>query len=326
MKPNLKGSHHDHIDGSLAVRDVIADLYRLSGQSFPFPTVVAWLEFFQNPHENIVDKFDTVNRVLQTAEAMEMLGLAYGRHRAAQGWTYVEAKFAPQYHVRRGLTLQSAADAMIRGLRRAADETGLRILPVICIGREASPEMGLAIARVALEYGGEAALDLVCDEAGHPPEKHLPAYRATFDSPIRRDCHAGEWVSAEPAATYRQRLLRNVRYAVEILRCHGIGHAIPLIDDVELTARLAGEGIRVAGCPLSNLKCGVLKDIRELGIDRLLDAGVIYTLNADDDLFLPPLDEVVEHCDAAYGFTAQQCRRLEANVFRGAFAPDARRT
>ncbi len=323
MKPVIRGLHHDHIDGSTALVGIIEELYALAGQPFPFPSIEAWREFFRNPWENIVKRFSTVTSVMQSAEALRRVGYAYGCHRADEGYLYVEAKFAPQYHVFGGLSLSQAVAAMYGGLKQAESERGIRILPQVCIGREVSPEQGVEIAKVVLDYAGEVALDLACDEAGHPPEKHLPAFRLTWGSPVRRDCHAGEWVDKEPVATYRQRLLRNVRTAVFDLRCHGIGHAIPLADDPMLVSYVADTGVRVAGCPASYLCGGLISDIRALRIDELLDRGVIYTLNSDDDLFLPSMSEVIEACDRAYAFTADERRKLEANVWRGAFAADA---
>lgn len=324
MKPQIKGLHHDHIDGSRAVLDIIEDLYGIAGRSFPFPSIKDWLQFLQNPQEDIVARFDTVTDVLQTVEALELTGYAYGKRRAAEGYRYVEAKFAPQYHIFGGLSMAEAAAAMYSGLKKAQSQFGIVLMPQFCIGRETDAESGMEIAKLALAYDGEVALDLACDEAGHPPEKHLKAYALTFGSNVKRDCHAGEWVSKAPSETYRRRLLANVRTAIVDLRCHGIGHAIPLCDDEELLRRCIDEGVRVAGCPLSNERSKLVADVRDLRISELLDRGVIYTLNADDDLFLPPMETVLEECDAAYGFTAEQCAKLEQNVFRGAFSPKAR--
>lgn len=322
MRPVIKGLHHDHVDGSRAMLDIIEDLYGLAGRPFPFPTIGAWLQFFQNPYEDIVARFGTVTGVLQSAEALALAGFAYGKRRAEEGHRYVEAKFAPQYHVFGGLTMAEAAAAMYRGLKNAQGQFGIVILPQLCIGRETDPETGVGIARIALDYGGEMALDLACAEAGNPPEKHLKAYQLTFGSKVKRDCHAGEWVEKEPAETYRARLLANVRTAIVDLRCDGVGHAIPLCDDDELVRRCVGQGIRVAGCPLSNQRGRLIGSVAELRIGELLDRGVIYTLNADDDLFLPPMDEVVAVCDEAYDFGRSQCEALERNVFLGAFAED----
>lgn len=326
MTPRITGLHHDHIDGSAAVLDVLDELHALSGKDPRFPTPDALRAFFGNPHEDIVQRFAAVTSLMQTEETLALAGYAYGRRRSREGYRYVEARFAPQYHVFGGLTLPKAADAMCRGLWKAQAEFGIRILPMLAIGREAAPEVGVDIARITLGYDGEVALDLACDEAAHPPEKHSPAYRLTFGTKVRRDCHAGEWVAKTPSDSYRQRLLANVRTAVETLRVDGIGHGIPLPDDPELVARVAGDGIRVSGCPLSNVVCQCIGDVRELRIDELLDRGVIYSLNADDDLFLPTMNDVIRVCGDAYGFSPEQWEQLERNVWRGAFAADVRQS
>lgn len=324
MTPRITGLHHDHVDGSAAVLDVLDELHALSGKDPRFPTPDALRAFFGNPHEDIVQRFAAVTSLMQTEETLALAGYAYGRRRSREGYRYVEARFAPQYHVFGGLTMTQAAAAMCRGLWDAQSKHGIRILPMLCIGREAAPEVGVDIARIALDYDGAVALDLACDEAANPPEKHLPAYQLTFGTKVRRDCHAGEWVTKAPTDSYRARLLRNVRTAVETLRVDGIGHGIPLPDDPELVARVVGDGIRVSGCPLSNVVCQCIGNVRELRIDELLDRGVIYSLNADDDLFLPTMDDVIRVCGDAYGFSPEQWEQLERNVWRGAFAADVR--
>jgi adenosine deaminase len=326
------GLHHDHIDGSRAVYGIITDLYTLAEKPFPFlkedgsPDKDAWLRYFNDPQEDIVEKFATITGVLQSAEALKMLGFAYANHRADEGVIYAEAKFAPQYLTLGGLTMEEAAKALIEGLRDGETSNMIRIHPVLCIGRETNRGTGIDIAKIALEYDGEVAIDLVCDEAAHPPEKHLEAYRLTKGTKVRRDCHAGEWVAKEPDATYRQRLLKNVRTAVRMLEVDGLGHAIPLADDPELVKEVVDRGIRVSWCPMSNIATGGIQDVRDLKIDALLDAGVIGTINPDDDLFMPDVHEVRAICQEKYDFSQKHRDLLFANQFRGAFSEYARKT
>ncbi len=313
MKPKIRTLTHDHIDGSAALVNSIEMLYRMARQPFPFPSTDAWRAYFKDPHVNIVAKFATVTSVLQSAEALEYAADDYVALRALEGYAIIESKFAPQYHTDGGLTMKQVVSVMCNALWRYGSRYGVRVMPHVCIGRETSPEVGMEIAKIVMEYDGDVVLDLACDEGGHPPEKHLPAFKLTFDTRVMRDCHAGEWVASDPPETYRQRLMQNLRTAIRDLRCNGVSHAIPLIDDPELIREVVDKGIRVSGCPLSNLTCGSIKDVRELGIDRLIDAGVRYTLNADDDLFLPPMDEVLAACDEAYDFSQAQCAELEAS-------------
>ncbi len=324
MKPIIRGMLHDHIDGSAALSDIILDLYKMAGKKFPFASIEAWRKYFKNPHENIVTKFGTVTSVLQTDDALTLAGYAYGRARAREGFTYVEGRFAPQYHMAGGLSLVGAVDALRTGLMMAEARYNIRIMPIVCIGREADPDTGVAIAKTVLHYDGGVALDLACDEGGHPPEKHLRAFALTFGSKVRRTCHAGEWVTQDPRKTYRTRLLWNVRTAVRVLKCHRVGHAIPLCDDDELVREIVDTGVGIEGCPLSNFACGSVEDLRTLRIRELLDRGVLYTLNADDDLFLPPMPEVIAATDAAYNFTEAEVAALEKNIFRSAFDPTIR--
>lgn len=311
MLPRIHILTHDHVDGSAALTDIIGTLYAMNGKKFPFASVAEWVAYFKDPHAEIVEKFDTVTSVLQSREALQLAAEAYVKRRAAEGYTYVEAKFAPDYHTRGGLTRAGAARAMCDALWKAGNAYGVTVVPHLCINREASQAVGIEIAKIAMSYDGAVVLDMACDEAGHPPEKHVGAYALTFDTDTMRDCHAAEWTVPAPAETYWHRLHQNLLTAIHVLRCDGIGHAVTLAGDDELIKHVVQERIRISGCPLSNLTCGGIKDIRQLQIGKLLDAGVIYTLNSDDDLFLPPMSEVVAACDTAYGFTEAQSRWLD---------------
>jgi adenosine deaminase len=321
----ILGLLHDHIDGSRAMVEILPELYKAEGMKVPFDTLDKWQEWFVNPQINLVKKFGAVTSVLQTKDALHLAGYTYGKYRHGQGLKYVEGKFAPQYHTRE-LDLRAATAAMIAGLRDAEKDFGIVILPQVCIGREAAPDLGVEIAKVVLEYDGEVALDLACDEGSHPPEKHLPAYQLTFGSKVRRDCHAGEWVHKgnDLPWVYNQKLLKNVDTAVFQLKCHGVGHAIPLSQDKELTQYMVDNEIRVVGCPLSNLHSKLIDNLKSLEIDTLLEAGLRYTVSVDDDLLFPSVLELEEACQSAYGFTDEQWVKMHKNLRASAFDQRAR--
>jgi len=321
----IQGLLHDHIDGSRAMLGILPELYRAEGKTAPCDTLEKWQGWFSNAQINLVQKFGAVTSVLQTRDALHLAGYAYGKYRHEQGLKYVEGKFAPQYHTR-DLTLQKATEAMISGLRAAETDFGIVILPQVCIGREADPDFGVEVAKVVMGYDGEVALDLACDEGSHPPEKHLPAYQLTFGSKVRRDCHAGEWVHNKGLLpwAYNQKLLKNVDTAIFKLKCHGIGHAIPLSQDKDLMSYIADHEIRVVGCPLSNLHSKLISSVASLEIDVILNAGIRYTVSVDDDLLFPSVPELEEACQEAYNFTDTQWARMHANLRESAFDLRAR--
>lgn len=321
----IQGLLHDHIDGSIAMLDILPELYQAEGLTVPHTTLEGWQGFFADPSVNLVKKFGAVTSVLQTKDALHLAGYTYGKVRHSQGLRYVEGKFAPQYHTR-DLSLRDATAALIGGLRAAENDFGIVIMPQVCIGREADPDLGVEVAKVVMEYDGEVVLDMACDEGSHPPEKHLPAYRLTFGSKVKRDCHAGEWVrnNGTPSWIYNQRLLRNVDTAVFKLKCHGIGHGIPLSQDQELLTYMVDNGVRVAGCPLSNLHAGFISSLKDLEIGRLLESGLLYTINVDDDLLFPSVRELEIACEEAYGFNDFEWAKLHQNLKDSAFDPRAR--
>ncbi len=106
MSLNIRGLHHDHIDGSRAILDVLSELHVIAGTECRFNSAEDIRTYFASPLENIVGKFSVVTGLMQTVEALEMVGYAYGKRRACEGYRYVEGKFAPQYHTFRGLSLK----------------------------------------------------------------------------------------------------------------------------------------------------------------------------------------------------------------------------
>jgi adenine deaminase len=52
--------------------------------------------------------------------------------------------------------------------------------------------------------------------------------------------------------------------------------------DPDLVARLRDEGVPLTMCPLSNLRLRVVDQLEDHPLGRLLDAGVLVTVNSDD--------------------------------------------
>lgn len=86
--------------------------------------------------------------------------------------------------------------------------------------------------------------------------------------------HAGE----EGPATY-------VRDALDLLQVKRIDHGNHIVDDAELLERVAKEQIPLTLCPLSNLSLKVVVTIAEHPMMKLLEAGVLVTINSDDPAY-----------------------------------------
>lgn len=146
---------------------------------------------------------------------------------------------------------------------------------------------------------------------------------------FKKTCHAGEWCDLpiffegrnfdlRAWQEYNTKLLQNVYTAVFVLGVDRLDHAVPLPYDNllfrgELWQTIVARNIGVTGCPDSYWSSGLIPSLRYLRIRELLESGVLYSLNVDDDLFMKLLQEVFDACDAEYKFSGEEIRKLLRN-------------
>ena len=123
----------------------------------------------------------------------------------------------------------------------------------------------------------------IADEAGivgigiggsehlYPPEPFAPVYEAARKAGLRTSAHAGEAAGAA-----------SVRGAVEALGVDRIGHALRAEEDEAVVDLLAGSGVVLELCPLSNLATGVIARIEDHPVRRYWERGLDITINTDD--------------------------------------------
>lgn len=223
-------------------------------------------------------------------------------------------------------------DALIEGIRRGETEfpeTEFNLL--LSVGREVDSLTALRLIELFAECDRSycPGVGLVCDEAAHKPEKHEPMFKRAKELGFKTTCHVGEWCdmpmffhgrhfNLEAWKAYNTQLLRNIYTAVFMLEVDRLDHAIPLAYDDqifrgELWRKVIEKNIGVTGCPGSYLFSKLIPNLKYLRIRDLLNSGVLYSLNPDDDLFMPDLDEVFEMCEKEYGFSPEEKRKLLLN-------------
>ena len=64
-----------------------------------------------------------------------------------------------------------------------------------------------------------------------------------------------------------------------------VDHGVAAILDPRLQRRLAREQVPLTMCPLSNLELNVTPDLSRHPLKKLLDAGLVVTVNSDDPAY-----------------------------------------
>lgn len=117
------------------------------------------------------------------------------------------------------------------------------------------------ISRVSVAVGLDSA------EVGHPPEKFSRVFGRAHVEGFLTVAHAGE----EGPPEY-------IWQALDRLKVSRIDHGVRCIEDPNLTARLAADGIPLTVCPLSNVKLRVFESIEKHNLKQLLDRGLCVTI------------------------------------------------
>ncbi len=322
---------HDHLDGSATLVPILPRLFELSGKEYPFDpngdVQGDMVNLFKDPQIDIVHKFSNTTGVMQRWDILSLVAQNYVHVRALQGFKYCEATIAPQYFTFGGLTVQETVEALINGIIVGEQKfPNVEVNLLFTVGREVSSEEAVKLVEVAdrCDRNYVVGIGLVCDEAAHPPEKHKAMFRRAKELGFKTTCHAGEWVHhpAKGKADWfrdRYQLLKNIQIAIFGLKVARLGHAIPLAYAGDLMKAVRDRNIAIEGCPGSNLSSGLIPNTKYLKIRELLAEGINYSLNPDDDLFMPNLNEVFQICNAEYHFTEEERQKLLRNPWLARF-------
>lgn len=312
-----KAELHLHLDGSVRVETAI-ELARTRRVEAP-RTVAGMRELLVasmpcRDQAELLRAFDLPILLMQDAEALERITFELVETKAADAVRYVEIRWGPLLHTRRGLALDEGIAAVVAGARRGADATGtvVRLICTALRSHEPAENVRLAVAAARFRADGLTGWDLAGPEAAFPdPLLHREAFEAARAGGLRITLHAAEWGGA---AQVRRAL------ALEPAR---IAHGAAAIDDPELVAELAGRRIPLDLCPTSNVQAGLFPSLADHPLAHLHRSGVPVTLSTDDttvsDLSLS--DEYARAIDEI-GLTPAELWAIDRQALDVAFADE----
>jgi adenosine deaminase len=211
--------------------------------------------------------FDDAIAVMQTAQALERIALELCVDSAADNIDYLEVRWAPRLHLRRGLSVGEVIAAVLAGLAAGP----IRAVAIVCAMRHHAVADNVALAREAGRYAGRGVVgfDLAGDEARHPASPQRPAFEAARAAGLHLTCHAGE--AGEPAS---------VEEALN-LGVERIAHGVIGAREPRIVERIRAEGVVLDLCPTANWKCKAVPALSEHPLPRLVRGGVRCTISTD---------------------------------------------
>lgn len=270
-----KAELHLHIEGSLEPELAFA-LARRNGVRLAHASVEALrvAYAFRNLQEFLDLYYQGMNMLLHEQDYFD-LTWAYLTKARAQGVRHAEIFFDPQAHTARGVAFATVIDGIWRALRLAEAEWGLTSRLILCFLRHLDEASAFATLEQSRPWRDRiAAVGLDSSELGHPPSKFAGVFAQARAEGLPGVAHAGE----EGPPAY-------VREALDLLQVVRIDHGNRALEDDALVRRLVAARMPLTVCPLSNLRlCGV-DDLARHPLKRMLDLGLLATVNSDDPAY-----------------------------------------
>jgi adenine deaminase len=183
--------------------------------------------------------------------------------------------FDPQGHTARGIAFETVINGLYRAIGDAARTLGVQASLIMCFLRHLDEADAQRTLDRALAFKDKiVGVGLDSSEAGNPPSKFKHVFARARDAGFFLTAHAGE----EGPASY-------VWEALDLLGVGRIDHGNHSLDDDTLVGRLAREQIALTVCPLSNLRLRVVDDLVHHPLRRMMDKGLVVTLNSDDPAY-----------------------------------------
>lgn len=316
---------HDHLDGGLRP-ETIVDLAREFGYPDLPSTDPAHLHtwFVESANsgslERYLETFAHTVGVMQTTEALARVAYECATDLAADGVVYAEVRFAPEQHIRNGLSLEQVTEAVLDGFRAGSAEHGIRIGTLLTAMRHAARSMEIAELSVRYRDIGVVGFDIAGAEAGYPPTRHLDAFEYLQRENAHFTIHAGEGFG-----------LPSIWQAIQWCGADRLGHGVRIVDDIasgehsdaklgRLAAYVRDKRIPLEMCPSSNLQTGAAVSIAEHPLGPLRDLNFRVTVNTDNRLMS---DTTVSRENAvlveAFGYDWDDLAWFAVNAMKSAF-------
>ncbi|MFI8960534.1 adenosine deaminase [Streptomyces sp. NPDC053493] len=225
---------------------------------------------------HFIEVYLSVVDLVRTPEDVRLLTYEVARDMARQNIRYAELTITPYSSTRRGID-ERAFMAAIEDARKAAEaELGVILRWCFDIPGEAGLEAAEETARLAVDLRPEGlvAFGLGGPEIGVPRPQFKPYFDRARAAGLRSVPHAGETTGPQ-----------TVWDALRELGAERIGHGTSSVQDPELLAYLAEHRIALEVCPTSNIATRAVERLEDHPIKRMVEAGVLVTINSDD----PPM-------------------------------------
>jgi adenosine deaminase len=308
---------HVHLDGSMRLQTVL-DLAREQGIELPATDAeglrrAMHLGQVAGSLVEYLKAFEITLHVLQTRDALYRAMYELAEDAAAENVRYMEVRYSPMLHTKRGLRLTQIVETVLEAAHDAELAFGVRTQLILCGIRNISTASSLEMAELVVAYKnrGVVGFDLAGAEYDYPPKDHQEAFALVRRNNINVTIHAGE---AYGSASIAQ--------ALHVCGAHRIGHGCRLREDGDLLHYVVDHRIALECCPSSNVQTGAVPTLEAHPVRLYYNLGARVTVNTDNRLMTDTtVSQELHLCHTKMGFSLADIKQVIMNGFKSAFMP-----
>ncbi len=270
-----KAELHLHIEGTFEP-ELMFKIAKRNKKSITFQSVEELKKAYDfNNLQDFLNIYYEGAGVLMEEQDFYDITWAYLEKVHSQNVLHTEIFFDPQTHTGRGVRFSTIIQGIHRALVDGRSQMGMSSRLIMCFLRhldEGSAEKTLDMALSHREWITAVGLD--SSEVGHPPSKFQRVFGRAIKEGFLSVAHAGE----EGPAEY-------VWEALNLLKVSRVDHGNHALEDKKLIRELVDRKTPLTVCPLSNLKLKVVPDLKKHPLRKMLEKGLVATINSDDPAY-----------------------------------------
>lgn len=311
-----KAELHRHLEGSLRLATML-EIAQKHGITVPqsMMTLSGLVQVGdEEPYtfSNFLDKFKTLRLFYRSPEVIHRVTREAVEDAARDNVRYMELRFTPVALSRaERFPLHDVMDWVCESAQKTAEKLGVTVKLIASVNRHESPALAEQVAWLAcdMQNKGIVGLDIAGNEAEFPAEPFRPIFHEAKESGLKITVHAGEWAGAD-----------NVREAIEVLGADRIGHGVRVLEDENVVALSKEKGIVFEVCVTSNYQSGVTPSLKEHPLPKMIEAGLITTINTDDpSISRISLSSEFQMVDEELNIPLKTLKKLTRNAINAAF-------
>lgn len=318
MKSLPKIELHCHLDGSLRPSTVM-ELALINNIELPSHDLNELKNYLTVPDncpslDDYLKRFDLPIAVLQWEDTLERGAFELMEDAANDGVKYIEIRFAPLFHTKKGLSIEKVVQSVIRGMRIAEKLFDIKGNIILSFLKFMPAETIYDVVDKCQPYIGKGvvAVDLAGGEDEHFAHGFVEAMSYAKSLGYHVTIHAGETGFGV-----------NVLESIEMLGAERIGHGVNIRDHKEAYDKVKTLNITLEMCPTSNVQTKAVGHISDHPAHDFLKDGLPVTISTDNrTVSNTSMTEEFERCSRALNFSQELYKEIYLNSVEAAFASD----